>query len=73
MASSPFVDDFFRSPGRIAQSLLDVDGIQIRILSDDLVGAQTIGQQIDNERYGNPHPAYAGFSAQYVRIKSNAI
>jgi hypothetical protein len=56
-----------------AQTGLDIPGLQVRKLSQHLLGAQPTGQEIENVGHADSHPADARTPAALLGIGGNSL
>jgi hypothetical protein len=68
-----YVVGILRDPGRVAESLLDVLGLQMWILIHDLAGVHPVRNHADNERDRDTYIADACLATKDIRIGSDAV
>ena len=56
----------------VGQSLANILGFQIRIFPNDLVRRHSIGDEIDHQRNGNPHPSDASAPSHNVGVEGDS-
>jgi hypothetical protein len=64
--------DFLCSPRGVGQSLGDVVGFQVKILSENLVSRPSRGNEADDRSDGDAHAADARLSAHYGGVTGDA-